>query len=80
MDRMWGNSRFSIPDSPFSVGATCDLRLRVAADPSQPNLRQVHLIHGELHDALRLQGEVIRASDATTIALPPAPHRALERV
>jgi hypothetical protein len=52
----------------------------VAADPSQPNLRQVHLIHGELHDALRLQGGVIRAGDAITIALPPAPHRALERV
>jgi MOSC domain-containing protein YiiM len=28
----------------------------VARDPTQPNLRQVHLIHGELHDELRAQG------------------------
>ena len=28
----------------------------MARDPSQPNLRQVHLIHGELHDELRAQG------------------------
>jgi MOSC domain-containing protein YiiM len=31
-------------------------RSRVARDPSQPNLRQVHLIHGELHDELRERG------------------------
>jgi len=31
-------------------------RSRVARDPSQPNLRQVHLIHAELHDELRLRG------------------------
>jgi len=28
-------------------------RSRVARDPDQPNLRQVHLIHAELHDELR---------------------------
>jgi MOSC domain-containing protein YiiM len=28
----------------------------VALDPSQPNLRQVHLIHAELHDELRAAG------------------------
>jgi MOSC domain-containing protein YiiM len=28
----------------------------VARDPSQPNLRQVHLIHAELHDELRAGG------------------------
>jgi MOSC domain-containing protein YiiM len=28
----------------------------VARDPSQPNLRQVHLIHAELHDELRASG------------------------
>ncbi|MQA02409.1 MAG: MOSC domain-containing protein [Streptosporangiales bacterium] len=33
-------------------GATVKHRSRVARDPSQPNLRQVHLIHGELHDEL----------------------------
>jgi len=31
-------------------------RSRVARDPSQPNLRQVHLIHAELHDELRERG------------------------
>jgi MOSC domain-containing protein YiiM len=31
-------------------------RSRVARDPSQPNLRQVHLIHAELHDELRTRG------------------------
>jgi hypothetical protein len=32
------------------AGVTVRHRSRVARDPSQPNLRQVHLIHGELHD------------------------------
>jgi MOSC domain-containing protein YiiM len=31
-------------------------RSRVRADPTQPNLRQVHLIHSELHDELRERG------------------------
>jgi MOSC domain-containing protein YiiM len=31
-------------------------RSRVARDPSQPNLRQVHLIHAELHDELSAAG------------------------
>jgi MOSC domain-containing protein YiiM len=31
-------------------------RSRVARDPSVPNLRQVHLIHAELHDELREVG------------------------
>jgi MOSC domain-containing protein YiiM len=35
------------------AGVTVKHRSRVARDPSQPNLRQVHLIHGELHDELR---------------------------
>jgi hypothetical protein len=34
-------------------GVTVKDRSRVAADPTQPNLRQVHLIHSELHDELR---------------------------
>ena len=37
-------------------GTTVKHRSRVARDPSQPNLRQVHLIHGELHDELREAG------------------------
>ena len=31
-------------------------RSRVAKDPTQPNVRQVHLIHAELHDELVGQG------------------------
>jgi MOSC domain-containing protein YiiM len=34
-------------------GVTVKHRSRVAADPTQPNLRQVHLIHAELFDELR---------------------------
>ena len=37
-------------------GKTVKHRSRVALDPSQPNLRQVHLIHSELHDELIEQG------------------------
>ncbi|GAB2954381.1 MOSC domain-containing protein [Micromonospora polyrhachis] len=38
------------------LGRTVKHRSRVARDPQQPNLRQVHLIHGELHDELRAAG------------------------
>jgi MOSC domain-containing protein YiiM len=38
------------------LGETVKHRSRVARDPSQPNLRQVHLIHAELHDELRTAG------------------------
>jgi MOSC domain len=38
------------------LGRTVRHRSRVARDPSRPNLRQVHLIHGELHDELRGHG------------------------
>jgi MOSC domain-containing protein YiiM len=37
-------------------GETVKHRSRVARDPRQPNLRQVHLIHAELHDSLRADG------------------------
>jgi MOSC domain-containing protein YiiM len=37
-------------------GTTVKHRSRVARDPTQPNLRQVHLIHGELHDELDAGG------------------------
>jgi MOSC domain-containing protein YiiM len=37
-------------------GTTVKHRSRVARDPSQPNLRQVHLIHAELHDELAVAG------------------------
>jgi MOSC domain-containing protein YiiM len=35
----------------------------VARDPSQPNLRQVHLIHAELHDELRGKGFAVTPGD-----------------
>jgi MOSC domain len=38
------------------AGVTVKHRSRVRQDPTQPNLRQVHLIHAELHDQLRAQG------------------------
>jgi hypothetical protein len=37
-------------------GSTVKHRSRVARDPTQPNLRQVHLIHAELHDELSASG------------------------
>jgi MOSC domain-containing protein YiiM len=41
------------------LGATVKHRSRVRRDPSQPNLRQVHLIHAELFDELRPAGFVL---------------------
>ena len=38
------------------AGITVRHRSRVARDPNQPNLRQVHLIHAELHEELRRSG------------------------
>jgi len=37
-------------------GTTVRHRSRVARNPNAPNLRQVHLIHSELHDELRAKG------------------------
>jgi MOSC domain-containing protein YiiM len=54
-------------------------RSRVARDPGQPNLRQVHLIHSELHDDLRgagfgvapgQMGENITTKGLELLALP----------
>ena len=42
-------------------GETVKHRSRVARDPKQPNLRQVHLIHAELHDELRAAGFAVSA-------------------
>lgn len=38
------------------AGEAVQHRSRVARDPSQPNLRQVHVLHAELHDELRAAG------------------------
>ncbi len=45
------------------LGRTVQHRSRVARDPSQPNLRQVHLLHAELHEALRATGFDVAAGD-----------------
>jgi len=48
-------------DGDVHAGATVRHRSRVAKDATQPNLRQVHLIHGELHDELRGKGYAVDA-------------------
>ncbi|MGN6244735.1 MAG: MOSC domain-containing protein [Motilibacteraceae bacterium] len=45
------------------AGTTVQHRSRVARDPSAPNLRQVHLVHAELHDELRERGFSVRPGD-----------------
>ena len=45
------------------AGTTVKHRSRVARDPHQPNLRQVHLIHAELHDELRGRGFDVAAGE-----------------
>ena len=70
------------------AGATVNHRSRVARDPSQPNLRQVHLVHRELFVELtglrnpcaQLDDGTVRPGDAVRIDLPPPPYRPLERV
>jgi MOSC domain-containing protein YiiM len=42
-------------------GETVKHRSRVARDPNQPNRRQVHLIHAELHEELRAAGFAVLA-------------------
>ncbi len=45
------------------AGLTVRHRSRVARDPTAPNLRQVHLIHAELHDELGLLGYRVSPGD-----------------
>jgi MOSC domain-containing protein YiiM len=47
-------------DGDIHAGKTVKHRSRVRKDPHQPNLRQVHLIHTELHDELADQGFDVR--------------------
>jgi MOSC domain-containing protein YiiM len=44
-------------------GVTVQHRSRVAADPTQPNLRQVHLIQGELFEELAARGFQVVSGD-----------------
>lgn len=64
-------------------GTTVKHRSRVAIDPTQPNLRQVHLMHAELFDELREQGlevgpgemgENLTTRGLDLLALPTAAH------
>jgi MOSC domain-containing protein YiiM len=66
-------------DSDGHLGATVQHRSRVRKDPTQPNLRQVHLIHAELFDELGAKGfavhpgelgENITTSGLDLLALP----------
>lgn len=54
-------------------GHTVKHRSRVARDPSQPNLRQVHLIHQELLDELSARGFMVEpgslGENITTLGL-----------
>ena len=45
------------------AGVTVKHRSRVARDPSQPNLRQVHLIHAELFDELVARDHAVFPGD-----------------
>jgi MOSC domain-containing protein YiiM len=45
------------------AGLTVKHRSRVARDPSQPNLRQVHLLHAELFEELLAAGFAIEPGD-----------------
>jgi MOSC domain-containing protein YiiM/RimJ/RimL family protein N-acetyltransferase len=45
------------------LGVTVQHRSRVAQDPTQPNLRQVHLIHAELHEELLEAGFEVAAGE-----------------
>ena len=45
------------------MGVTVKHRSRVRADPTQPNLRQVHLLHGELFAELAAKGFDIESGD-----------------
>ena len=45
------------------MGETVKHRSRVRRDPTQPNLRQVHLIHAELFEELRGKGFVVQPAD-----------------
>ena len=45
------------------AGETVKHRSRVRRDPTQPNLRQVHLVHSELFDELRGKGFTVTPGD-----------------
>ncbi|MCP3799902.1 MOSC domain-containing protein [Allokutzneria sp. A3M-2-11 16] len=50
-------------DGDVHMGETVKHRSRVARDPNQPNLRQVHLMHSELHAELADAGYTVGPGD-----------------
>lgn len=50
-------------DGDAHQGVTVKHRSRVKADPTQPNLRQVHLVHSELFDEVAEQGFRVGPAD-----------------
>jgi len=50
-------------DGDGHLGETVQHRSRVRKDPTQPNLRQVHLIHAELFDELAAKGFDVHPGD-----------------
>ena len=50
-------------DGDAHAGVTVKHRSRVRRDPTQPNLRQVHLVHAELFDELREKGFAVAPGD-----------------
>lgn len=50
-------------DGDAHAGRSVQHLSRVAQDPTQPNLRQVHLIHAELFDELRAAGHDVHPGD-----------------
>lgn len=76
-------------DGDAHMGVTVRHRSRVAADPTAPNPRQVHLIHSELHEELNVagfdvgpgdMGENVTTRGIDLLGLPPGRHQALEGV
>ena len=50
-------------DGDVHAGETVKHRSRVRKDPTQPNLRQIHLIHTELHEELADRGFDVRPGE-----------------
>ena len=50
-------------DGDAHLGKTVKHRSRVKADPTQPNLRQVHLIHTELFEEVAEKGFLVKPAD-----------------
>ena len=50
-------------DGDAHMGETVKHRSRAAKDPTQPNLRQVHLLHEELFDELRGKNFILRPGE-----------------